>query len=459
MINDRQGNPLSGATAEAANRFDAAVEAFNIYRGDPVALLDEAVALAPDFAMAHLMKAWAFALATEPEAALAARGIVDGARRLPLAEREAGHAAALDALLSGEWTAAGLALDHHLMRHPRDLLALQAGHLIDFFRADARNLRNRIARALPAWTPSVPGYPIVLGMYAFGLEETGDYARSEATGREAVDRQPLDCWAHHAVAHVMEMQGRAADGIGWMRTREPHWSGDGNFFKVHNWWHEALFHIEVDAPQAALALFDDEIRKDASSVAVDLVDASALLWRLHSAGHDVGDRFDEVASAWDAHADGALYPFNDWHAAMAYLGAGREADVERLLGRCRESAVGASEVAGWTRTTGLPLIEGFRAFARGDYVDAVETLHRGRIIANSFGGSHAQRDVIDWTLTEAAIRAGMRETAEALANERLAVRPHSPVNRSFLARAHTGGADGGSGTHVGTRGRALAQAS
>jgi hypothetical protein len=55
-------------------------------------------------------------------------------------------------------------------------------------------------------------------------------------------------------------------------------------------------------------------------------------------------------------------------------------------------------------------------------------------VANRFGGSHAQRDVIDWTLTEAAVRGGMRNLAEALANERLAQKPHSPINRRFLAR-------------------------
>ena len=196
-----------------------------------------------------------------------------------------------------------------------------------------------------------------------------------------------------------------------------------------------LFHLEVDEPAIALALFDQQVRKDSSTMAVDLVDASALLWRLHSAGHDVGNRWEEVAAAWDNHADGKLYPFNDWHAAMAYLGAGRKQEVDRLVRLWRESSPDGAEVGRWARATGLPLIEGFRAFAGGAYGEAVEHLYRGRTIANSFGGSHAQRDIIDWTLNEAAIRAGMRDTAEALANERLAVRPHSPINRSFLERA------------------------
>src|SRR3546814_11249034 len=105
-------------------------------------------------------------------------------------------------------------------------------------------------------------------MYAFGLEEGGDYARAEAKGREAVERQPLDCWAHHAVAHVMEMQGRPQDGLGWMIAREPQWSGDDNFFKVLNWWHRALCHLELGQAEACLALYDGPVREARSAVAL-----------------------------------------------------------------------------------------------------------------------------------------------------------------------------------------------
>jgi hypothetical protein len=65
----------------------------------------------------------------------------------------------------------------------------------------------------------------------------------------------------------------------------------------------------------------------------------------------------------------------------------------------------------------------------------VEALHPVRFIANQFGGSHAQRDVIDWTLTEAALRGGLPDVAAAMAHERAALKPHSPVNRDFLRRA------------------------
>ncbi|WP_292399038.1 tetratricopeptide repeat protein [Mesorhizobium sp.] len=434
MITDNQNNALSGATVEAVKLYNEAVEAFNIYRGDPVGLLNRAIELAPDFAMAHILKAHLFGLATEPGATKEAKAIVARVKSQRLSEREASHIAALDLLLEGQWTAAAVALDRHSVDHPHDIVALQSGHLMDFYRANARDLRDRIARALPNWSADMPGYSILLGMYSFGLEETGDYGRAEDAGRRALDLQPLDCWAHHAVAHVMEMQGRAEDGIGWMIAREPYWSGDDNFFKVHNWWHRSLYHLDLGQVDEVFALYDGPIRQDRSTVALDMIDASALLWRLHLSGHDVGDRWKELAANWDIHADGRTYPFNDWHAVMAYLGAGRDGDVDRLVSAYRSVAEG-SDIAEWGRRTAVPLIEGFAAFWRGDYERAADRLYSTRFIANSFGGSHAQRDVIDWTLAEAAARGGLTRLTEALANERLALKPHSPVNQSFLRRA------------------------
>jgi hypothetical protein len=51
------------------------------------------------------------------------------------------------------------------------------------------------------------------------------------------------------------------------------------------------------------------------------------------------------------------------------------------------------------------------------------------------GGSYAQRDVVDWTLAKAAIRAGQRNVALSLAHERLGMRPRSAPNRRFLSEA------------------------
>jgi len=101
----------------------------------------------------------------------------------------------------------------------------------------------------------------------------------------------------------------------------------------------------------------------------------------------------------------------------------------------RETAATSVEAAWLYRTFGIPIVEGLAGFHRGAYAEAVESL-----LPVSFGvwridGSHAQRDVIDWTLAEAAARAGERDVAVSLAHERQATRPRSAPNRRFLRHA------------------------
>ena len=188
MIYDHQGNSMTGVTNKAADLYCRAVAAFNIYRGDPVALTDEAIAEAPDFVMAHILKAYLYGLATEPEATDEARQIAVAANALPMNVRKQSHMGALKHLLSGNWTAAATALDRHSADHPYDLVALQCGHLTDFYRANARDLHDRIARTLPRWASGMEGHSILLGMYAFGLEEMGDRRHGPGSYRRAAVR-------------------------------------------------------------------------------------------------------------------------------------------------------------------------------------------------------------------------------------------------------------------------------
>ncbi|WP_317932958.1 tetratricopeptide repeat protein [Halioxenophilus sp. WMMB6] len=432
MTTDLQGNSLTGASADSASAYQNALHKLNLYSADPLPDIDSALAQQPECASLHIIRGLILAIATEPAAMHDAQATLAGLQRLPVNDREQSLVEALAFMVTGHWRAAGHHLDRHSMRYPLDLLALQTGHLIDFYCANSRNLRERIARALPHWQASVAGYPVVLGMYAFGLEETGDYARAEDYGRQAVYLQPLDCWAHHAVAHVMEMQGRPEDGIGWMIAREPHWSAESNFFKVHNWWHRALFHLDLGQNDDALALYDRQIRAQPSPAVLDLIDASALLWRLQLAEVEVGGRWRELAECWLNHADGSTYPFNDWHAAMALLGAEQEEALQELITRLQQGAERAA-TGSWIKAIALPLVQGFADFQHGNYSEAIATLLPVRHFADQFGGSHAQRDIIDLTLLAAAKRGGDRVTLRALANERLALRPYSVMSRGFLA--------------------------
>jgi tetratricopeptide (TPR) repeat protein len=440
MIQDAQGHHLSGATAEAATTYDQAVRAFNLVHGDAIGLFDAARQAAPGFVMAYLGKAWVFTIANDPELRTRARALVETARQLDLNEREQAHLAALSYLCEGARAAAVAVLDRHLMRYPFDLVAHQGATLTDGFLGRFHWVRDRSARALPFWSKEQPGYGTLLAMHAFGLEEAGDYTRAEDESREAAELEPLSFWPHHTVAHVMEMTGRPEDGLGWMAAREPLWSTPEHMNQVHIWWHKALFHLELGQYDAALALYDGPMRATQRPIALSLTNASALLWRLDTlscemGGCDIGDRWRELAELWQGHADGKCLVFGDIHAAMAELRSGEASAVERRLAWMRETAANGVEAAGLYRTVGIPVVAGLAAFHRGAWAEAVELLLPVRVDLWQIGGSYAQRDIIDWTLTEAAVRAGQRDVALSLAYERLAGRPRSAPNRRFLREA------------------------
>jgi tetratricopeptide (TPR) repeat protein len=434
-MQDAQGQSISGATAEAVAHYIQGARAFNLGYGDAPVLLDAAREASPNFVMAHLTKAWMFALANDPSVLVHARSLVQTAASLDMNERERGHVTALQQVLTGARGAAVSTLDALLMRYPFDLVAHQAATLLDGYLGRFRWVRDRSARALPFWSKDMPGYGGMLAFHGFGLEEAGDYARAEDESRAAAELEPHSFWPHHTVAHVMEMTGRPEDGLGWMVARQPFWSAPENVTQVHIWWHKSLFHLELGQYEEALAIYDGPLLDTLRPLALNLCNASALLWRLDMLGFDVSDRWRDLLPQWEGHADGRTLMFNDLHAAMAELGAGETALVERRLGWMRETTAGNAELAGCYRDVGIPLVEGFIAFHRGAYQQALDLLLPVRFELWRIGGSNAQRDVVDWTLTEAAVRAGNRDVAASLANERLGLRPRSAVNRNLLRRA------------------------
>ncbi len=435
MIRDAQGYLLSGATTEAAGRFDEGVRAFALSYGDAIGAFEAARQAEPAFAMAHLGKAWVFANANDAVLMPQARALLAAALALPLNEREQAHAAALAHAVEGHRASGTRILDRHLMRYPCDLLAHFAALLLDAFQGRFPFVRDRSARALPFWSKTQPGYGVMLSFYGFGLEEAGCYAQSEETSRAAAEIEPHGYWPHHAVSHVMEMTGRPDDGLKWMDDRTRFWSAPENMSQVHIWWHKALFHIELGQYDAALAIYDGPLLTNQRPVGLSLTNGTALLWRLETLGVAAGDRWQHLATLWDGRANGRISLFADVHAAMTALRAGRNAEVERLLTGMRATAAAGTDSSAAYRDIGLPIVHGLAAFDRGQYAQTVEHLLPARADLWRMGGSIAQRDMIDWTLTEAASRAGLRDVALSLAHERLALRPQSQPNQRFLRQA------------------------
>jgi tetratricopeptide (TPR) repeat protein len=434
-LKDSRGLPVSTSTHAALEKYELAVGQTLGYFGNPLATLDEALAEDADFGAAHALRADLAVMSSEQGALPLIQESVAAIERLGdrATARDRAHIGAAEAWAQGRFERAAQLYGAIAIEHPRDLVAIQSAHVVDFNLGDSILLRDHVAQALPYWNDEVPGYGYLLGMYAFGLEETANFARAEDVGRHALSLNPRDPWAVHAVQHVFEMQGRIHDGVEWLNATAPNWSDSALAF--HNWWHLALHQLELGDIPAALGIYDRLVHPKDSAVALELIDASQLLARIALRGGSVGTRWAELADCWSRTAEGGFYVFNDLHALLAYAFAGREQDTNRLLSAIERAAAGSGTNAENLRAVGLPIALAIVAMAAGRPADALAQLMPVRSRAYRIGGSHAQRDLVQLTVIGAALAAGNGPVARALAAERTGQNPASPHNWRLTARA------------------------
>jgi tetratricopeptide (TPR) repeat protein len=402
---DARGCPLSGATEPALQAYEAALAAFQNWHRGAEPLLDTALSEAPEFVMAHVLQAYLLVCSRDPRRVRAAVPVLERLRRLPANAWERGHIAALHALLADDIERAKSCFSEQLRQQPRDVLALQVAHAFDYLTGDLPQLQGRVAAVLPAWSPRLPGYGTVLAMHAFGLEECGDYAGATQAALAALHINPLDARAHHVMAHVHEMSARPAAGLQWMQERAAGWALDTTV-ATHCHWHLALYHLALGRPDRALAAHDQHIRGNGSCEVSDLIDASALLWRVELIGADVGPRWAGLSAAWSEHIDDAYCSFNDIHAMLAFIGARDWPRAQRLVDRLVRSAAQPTRHGQTTRLLGLDACRALMAFGRGHHDRVVRLLSRLPASVHRLGGSHAQRDVLQLTLRRALERTG-----------------------------------------------------
>jgi tetratricopeptide (TPR) repeat protein len=406
---------------------DDAVSAYLGARADTRDRLKAVLAQDPGCVMGHCLDGYLHVQSSGHEAAQRGRAALARARAAhpasTLPAREAGHLAALDAFSNGDLRGAVGCWDALLAQHPRDLVALRVSQFTLSYLGESRRMLDTVARVLPSWDAAVPGYGYFLGCHAYALEECAEYDRAEEMGRRAVELNPADIWAAHAVAHVNEMQGRVRDGIRWIASMSSEWRDCGNF-ALHLRWHEALYLLELEEYDRVLQLYDREVRAQPTDEYLDIVNAVSLLWRLEQADVDVGARWRELAERGRAHADDHMLVFVDLHYLMALAAAGDAAAVSTFVESCERFArEGACTEAEVMATVGLPLAQAVIAHRKRNYREVVRLLApiRGEILR--IGASHAQRDVFQQLLIDAAWRGGQLDVAAELLAERIAHRP------------------------------------
>ena len=270
-------------------------------------------------------------------------------------------------------------------------------------------------------------------MWAFGLEENGDYRAAEAAAGTA-RTQSEGRWGCTRWRTSSRWRAATRPGVSFLTDSSPNWTG--SYFAVHNWWHLGLYLLELGRAGDAFALYHERIRAARSTEWLDIVDAAALLWRLSLYGTDVAAPAATLAADISDLVDISAYIFNDWHAVMAFGLAGDHARNGRVLAANRHLAAPTNRQA--AQRAGLRLLEGFAAFTMGRPDLTVDLLIDIRPEAHAVGGSHAQRDVIDLTLIAAATRSGQAGLARALVSERAARKPAAAPSARALVLANGG---------------------
>jgi tetratricopeptide (TPR) repeat protein len=312
---------------------------------------------------------------------------------------------------------------------PRDLLAGKLGQLHAFNCGDAEALL-RIGERLFAANPDSR---YVNAMYAFGLAECNRIDEAEKIARAALEVDRRDPWAHHAVAHCLEARGRMLEGVAFLEAMSDTWENCNSFMYTHNWWHLALFLIDLDRNDEALALFDKRVWGVWKEFCEDQINAVSLLARLELRGVDVGTRWADVAHYLKPRLHEHFVPFLDLQYLYGLGRAGEHSAVTEMLASLEDKAESAKlfEREAWADCA-VPAAHGLAAYAKGDHAEAARLLGQAMPHLSKIGGSIAQRALFGAIHLDALMRSDWNDAALKILQADDRERPTVPWTKRSL---------------------------
>ncbi|HEY2682839.1 MAG TPA: tetratricopeptide repeat protein [Steroidobacteraceae bacterium] len=410
-MQDYLGNPVSGSEAGTIAAIDDFIEGFLAYETRAEHIL-KAADSDPNSCLANAYAGLLWMLLEAPEAPQRA------SRYLLAAERASGAATRREQLIVAvlkSWIGDDLAralkvCDQISDEFPRDLAAVKLHQYFEFNRGNAPEMLRVALKVLPA----AADVPYVHGMAAFGFEQCHLLADAESAARRALAMRSKEPWAQHALAHVMLTRGRIDEGAQFLEEVSGTWQDLNSFMVTHIYWHLALFYLSQGRHRAALAIYDEHCWGVAKQYSQDQIGAVSLLARFELAGIDVADRWQDVADHLAPRAGDMVQPFLTMQYLFGLARAGR-AEADSLLRHVREHLQRTPPmVRGVWQEVALPACEGLHAYASGDFERAYRKLELALPRMLEVGGSHAQRDLFEQLLLNAARRSGRLVPAQQL---------------------------------------------
>ncbi|MDP9014310.1 MAG: tetratricopeptide repeat protein [Pseudomonadota bacterium] len=429
MPHDVLGNPVAAMRDTTLRAVDDFIEGYLAYETRAEGILPAAAA-EPQNCLANVYAGLLWMFLEAPAAPAHA------ARYLEAAERAAPDATPrerLNTAMLRSWVADDLPETLSLCErisdeYPRDLVVVKTHQYFEFNRGNSPEML-RVALKVLARNADTP---YAHGMAAFAYEQCHLLDEAEAAARTALDLRRKEPWAQHALAHVMLTRGRIDEGARLLESMEDTWTGLNSFMSTHIWWHLALFYLSQGRDKRVLEIYDRHCWAIAKDYSQDQIGAVSLLARMELAGIDVGNRWQELGEHLASREHDTVLPFLTMQYLYGLARAGR-VEAETLLRAVRRAADGAPLFARevW-RDVALPACAGLYAYAQGRCDDAWRHLSAALPRLIEAGGSHAQRDLFEQILVDAAIKSGRSTGAQQMLELRRTSDPDGvPVNSAL----------------------------
>jgi hypothetical protein len=407
LIEDRYGNGLTTRSSAARDAYVVGVDKLLSADSGIDQAFRDAVAADEGFALAHIALARTLQVLGRGNEAK-----VPLNRALSLAPtmtaREQGHIAIFAKILGGQGAEAVWMINEHMKQWPRDAMVLAPATGV-FGLIGFSGKAGREAEQLAMLEPLATHYGddwwfrTVLAFAEIELQRhDSGYKNIEA----ALRGFPRNAHAAHIKAHLFYEKGQREEGLSYLSQWNATYPRGGQLH-CHISWHLAIWSLETGRRNEAWQIYHEALHPGGSwgpQINV-LTDCASFLARAEMAGEprspELWQDVSQYAAKWFPNS-GMI--FADMHSALAFAMAG---DAEALA-RIIENPKGpAADIL-------VPIARGFDCLARGDWTRVVDELKPVLDTHERVGGSRAQRDLLEYSVTCALLRSGRANEARRL---------------------------------------------
>ena len=411
MLTDFYGNHLTTSTGLARDNYDIGLRAFLSANYGAQEAFAQAVEADPNFSLAYLGLARSFMSSGQvghaKTALEKARNFLRGTT-----DREKSHFLCCELILSGQTQKARAAVYKHVSDWPRDAMIAQMNTsvfgLIGFSGEIGRekDLLEYTAKLLPHYIDDW----WMISMHAISLCETGQTLEAMQLMERALSLNPRNANAAHFFAHILYEENEVAAGRDYLDAWMPNYDRR-SLLHGHLSWHQALWALHDGDEDTMWQIVDNSVSQEiSSSLPINaLTDTASIYYRAELAGYNIASERWLKLSEYAADKFPTMgQSFADIHAALAHAMVGNDEYLNKLI-------KGNTGFAGDIVPT---VAKAWRAISEGKWIEAEKELGQASSDFERFGGSRAQRDLLEFTYVNVLLRLGKKEEAQKTLLER-----------------------------------------